>query len=61
MILSFLLIGICQEKPKFDFQSQFSKSKMICRIVLLLKNTNLEANSMLLKFQMNIQNLIFLK
>ena len=43
----------CQNVPKFDFQSQFSMSKII-RIFLnfffSLKNTNLEAHFLLLAF-----------
>ena len=47
------VMGRCQKVPKFDFQSQFSMSKII-RIFLdfffSLKNTNLEAHFLLLAF-----------
>ena len=47
--LSFGLTESCQKVPKFDFQSQFSVSKIIrILIIFLLKNTNLEAHFLLL-------------
>ena len=45
-LLSFGLTARCQKVPKFDFQSQFSMSKIIQIFLIFfsLKNTNLGAN-----------------
>ena len=56
---SFGLRESCQKVPKFDFQSQFSMSKII-QIFLnffSLKNTNLEAQFLLLAFFDKINSL----
>ena len=46
----------CQKVPKFDFQSQFSMSKIIWIILIFfsLKNTNLGAHFLLLTFAKDI-------
>ena len=63
---NFLNFGYCtngsgQKVPKFDFQSQFCMSKIIWIFMFFfsLKNTNLEAHFLLLKFFDNVNLWIF--
>ena len=50
-LLNFGLTASCQKVLKFDFQSQFSMSKIIQNfLIFLLKNTNLGKHFWLLTF-----------
>ena len=50
-------MGKCQKEPKFDFQSQFFMSKIIGIFLIFfsLKNMNLGAHFLLLKFFDSLQ------